>query len=169
MEKKANEMRQQLRDAGDSEELFDQLMNEYSEDGRDADGNLYAPDGYGLAYAGQMVPEFENGALALEVGQISEPIATAYGYHIIMRIPLDQEQLDDMVSSYCTPEYKLQMITEEWISQAEVVTTTAYDELDPKAFYDRLTAITEAREAARKAAQSAAPTEEVEPEASPAE
>lgn len=159
VEERAKAMRQQLRDAGDSEELFDQLMNEFSEDGRDENGNLYAPDGYGLVYAGQMVPEFEEGALALKEGEIGDPIATAYGYHIIMRIPLDQEEFGQMVEEYCTPDYKLQQLTEDWVHQAEVTTTAAYDELDPKAFYERLTSINEAREAARKAAESAAPSE----------
>lgn len=168
VKQRVEEMRQQLRDAGDSEELFDQLMNEYSEDGRDADGNLYSPNGYGLVYAGQMVPEFENGALELEEGEIGEPVATAYGYHIIMRMPLDADELSELVQSYCTPDYKLQKLSEEWVAQAEVTTTTAYDELDAKKFNDRLTAINEARDAARKAAASAAP-EESAPAESPAE
>lgn len=166
---RAKAMRQQLRDAGDSEALFDQLMNEYSDDGRDESGNLYAPDGYGLVYAGQMVPEFEEGALALKEGEIGEPVATAYGYHIIMRIPLDQEELDAMVEQYCTPDYKLQLLTEDWVSKAEVTTTAAYDELDAKAFYERLTSINEAREAARKAAESAAPSESPAGSEAPAE
>jgi hypothetical protein len=30
-----------------------------------------------------MVPEFENAAFSLEVGKVSEPVKTQYGYHII--------------------------------------------------------------------------------------
>lgn len=36
--------------------------------------------------SGEMVPEFEQVAFALENGAISEPFATAYGYHIIHKI-----------------------------------------------------------------------------------
>jgi foldase protein PrsA len=35
---------------------------------------------------GKMVKEFENAAFSLEVGKISEPIKTQYGYHIIKRL-----------------------------------------------------------------------------------
>lgn len=172
---KAQGLREQLRQAGDSEELFDELMNEHSEDGRDDNGQLYAPDGYTLIYSGQMVPEFENGALALEVGQVSEPIQTDYGYHIIRRIDIDQAELDQLAQEQCTADYKLQALLDQWMDQAEVVTSTAYDELDPKAFYERLREITDARAAARESAQpSESPVESDgaesgEPEASPAQ
>ncbi len=44
------------------------------------DGNL------GYVTRGKMVKEFENAAFKLEVGQISEPVRTQHGYHIIKRL-----------------------------------------------------------------------------------
>ena len=156
---KANDLRRQLKEAGDSEEKFDELMNEYSEDTRNEDGTLAYPDGYTLAYAGQMVPEFEEGALALEVGQISDPIQTDYGYHIILRIPEARDQIEERLGG----DYKMNMMIQEWIGLASVKTTDLYDELDPKVFYEKLQEVNEGK-------LTEAPTPEVsaEPTESPA-
>lgn len=158
---KAQDLRKQLADAGDSQELFDQLMKEYSEDGRDSEtGELYAPEGYPYVTSGRMVSEFEDGAMALEVGEISEPIQSEFGYHIILRIPLDEEQLRED----CNEDYMMNLITRQWLDQAQVTTTAMYDELDPKVFYEKLQEVIEAR-----AAESAPPAESEQPEESPAE
>ncbi len=153
---KAQDLRRQLSDAGDSEELFDELMNEYSEDGRNEDGTLSSPNGYTLAYAGQMVPEFEAGALALEVGQISDPIQTDYGYHIILRIPEDREEIEENLNS----DYKMGVTIQEWINNANIKTTDLYNELDPKVFYENLQKVNEG-----KLTQAPTPEESTEPSA----
>lgn len=42
---------------------------------------------------GQMVPEFENAAYELEVGQVSAPVKTQFGYHIIKLTDKKEEEL----------------------------------------------------------------------------
>ena len=71
---------------------------------------------------------------------------------------MDREQ----VKADCTADYKLQQLTQQWMDEAVVETTQAYDELDVKLFYQNLTAQTEAR-AAAAAAESAAPVESTAP------
>ena len=63
-------------------EKFGKLAKELSIDSGSAkrDGNL------GYFGRGKMVKEFENAAFHLQAGQISEPVKTQYGYHIIKRL-----------------------------------------------------------------------------------
>ncbi len=80
---------------------FVALMNEHSDDGRNEDGTL-SSDGYVMTDNGQMVPEFEEAAMKLEVGAYTtDLVATDYGYHIIMRyeLPTEGTQYDTAIST----------------------------------------------------------------------
>ena len=65
-------------------ENFDELAKTLSED----PGLASSPDGYTITDNGQMVAEFESAAFSLQVGEVSAPVKTAYGYHILKREPL---------------------------------------------------------------------------------
>lgn len=62
-------------------EKFGKLAKELSKDSGSAkrDGNL------GYFTRGMMVKPFEEVAFKLQVGEISEPVKTEFGYHIIKR------------------------------------------------------------------------------------
>lgn len=68
---------------------FDALMNEHSEDGRDASGNLSAPDGYTFTKDSSYMQAFKDATFALEEGKVSAPVNVEdyySGYHIIKRV-----------------------------------------------------------------------------------
>ncbi|MCL4403565.1 MAG: peptidyl-prolyl cis-trans isomerase [Candidatus Marsarchaeota archaeon] len=72
----ANEILEKIRNGGS----FAALAEEYSMDGsRKRGGDL------GFFGRGEMVKEFENAAFALNVGDVSSPVKTQFGYHIIKR------------------------------------------------------------------------------------
>jgi peptidyl-prolyl cis-trans isomerase D len=59
---------------------FSEMAKKFSEDtgSKDSGGQL------GFFPRGRMVPEFEKAAFTGEVGKISEPVKTQYGYHVIL-------------------------------------------------------------------------------------
>ncbi len=110
---------------------FDALMKEYSED----PGLETNPDGYEFG-KGQMVPEFENAAYALNEGQVSDLVETSYGYHIIKREKLSLTE--EKIKEYIPTEQnvliaaKIQAVIDKWISEAEVeVNEKALAKLQP--------------------------------------
>lgn len=65
---------------------FAELKEQYDED----TGKVNYPDGY-VFQPGDMVEEFENTVKAQEAFQVSDPVESAYGYHVIMTLPLDPD------------------------------------------------------------------------------
>lgn len=73
-EKTAKEVKAKL----DKGEDFAKLAKEYSTDGSAQSGGEL-----GFFGEGAMVPEFEEAAFSMKVGEISEPVKSQFGYHII--------------------------------------------------------------------------------------
>ncbi|UJL47566.1 peptidylprolyl isomerase [Virgibacillus sp. NKC19-16] len=88
-EETANEVKEQLDDGAD----FAELASEYSTDGT-------AEDGGNLGYfsVGDMVPPFEDAAYSMEEGEISDPVATQHGFHIIK--VNDKREAEESIGEY---------------------------------------------------------------------
>lgn len=129
VEQQAQDLRAQLAAAGDSQELFDQLMNEFSED----TGLPAYPDGYTFG-PNKMVAEFENGTKALELYEVSEPIQSSYGYHIIMRIPIDDSD-EELRSGVIESLWNVKL--DEWIADAEPIPSEAWNTFDLASFNEK--------------------------------
>ena len=130
----ADEIKQKL-DAceGDLDELtalFQELADQYSED----PGRESYPTGYTFT-TGSMVQEFEDAAYALSEGEVSEVVESSFGYHILLRLPLDKAAAADEVRD----EYFTNFIAEQ-MDAAVIATSEDYDKLDPQTIYEAIVA-----------------------------
>jgi foldase protein PrsA len=89
-EKTANEVKQKL----DKGEKFEELATQYSTD----TGSAAQGGDLGWFGPGKMVEPFEKAAYALKVDEISQPVKTEHGYHIIQltgkKADLPKEELE---------------------------------------------------------------------------
>jgi len=106
----ATEIHQRLL-AGES---FDTLARQYSDDtGSGAQGG-----DLGWFGKGRMVAPFEEVAFAQEIGQISEPIKTEFGYHIIEVLEKDENRAKDPNQV----EQERQQAYQTWLNEAKTAT-----------------------------------------------
>lgn len=124
----ADDLLAQLRAADDPIALFDQLMNEYSED----PGLATNPEGY-TTYKGEMVAPFEEASLALKDGEISEVVESDFGYHIILRLPMNPDEF----RSECVSSLMEERIDQER-ERLGLEKTAAFDKLDVGTFWNNM-------------------------------
>ena len=126
----AEDILAQLRASDDPIALFKELADEYSQD----TGRLTNPDGYTFT-EGRMVESFDAAARALGENEISDIVESEYGFHILLRKPLDVAAAADAVRN----EYFDILFNAEYES-AEMEVSAVADGFDVAALYDALLA-----------------------------
>lgn len=106
-------------------EDFDALREEY-----DADVLGQPAEGYTFTY-GEMVEPFEEAAFSMAEGDISEPVETSYGYHIILKLPIDEQYIIDNYTTFSDRNDEFFVLLEEKIATLDVKYASNYDLLTP--------------------------------------
>ncbi len=109
---------------------FDALMAEHSED----PGSATSPDGY-LFSAGQMVEPFEDATRTLEYGEISDVVESEFGYHIILRLDPDCEEVRQSLA-----QERFNDMVQARVENAKVDKAPEYDSFTTQQYYEKLVA-----------------------------
>jgi len=118
-------------------ESFEELAEEFSDDG----GSAANGGDLGWAEPGLFVPEFDQVLFALEIGEISDPVKTQFGYHIIRLDDVKEGKSKEFaeIEEELTDEYS-RLLAEDRLydlaEQLDDLALQAYNELDTVA--DRL-------------------------------
>lgn len=147
----AKEIVAKIRDGAD----FAKLAKEFSGDGGSKEkGGLL-----GYFGKGQMVPQFEQAAFALKVGEISDPVKSQFGWHIIkvenrrQKPPPEFDSVKDQIMGTLIHK-RAQKVAEDLRTKADIV----YLDPDIKAMVDA----DEKRKAATQAALEKQMKEQIE-------
>jgi peptidyl-prolyl cis-trans isomerase SurA len=95
---------------------FEDLARRFSRDGSAAQGG-----DLGWLYPGDTVPEFERAMDALQPGQVSAPVQSPFGWHLIevterrtSEVGNDRKRL---IARQAVREQKLEEVTEDWLRE----------------------------------------------------
>jgi len=134
-EEQAMELSSRLQAAPEKEvgDLFTKLAKQFSTDpsAKKNGGDL------GFLPAGQLVPEFEAAAAKLTIGEVSTPVSSQFGFHVIRVIdrkePSFEEvkpQLEQQLAAGGQEQAWQDFLTEAY-AEADINITSKYGELDP--------------------------------------
>jgi peptidyl-prolyl cis-trans isomerase SurA len=95
-------------------EAFEKLAKDFSQD----PGSAAKGGQLDWAYPGDLVPEFERAALGLARGQVSEPVRTVFGFHLIEVLDRKQEPLTEdrlrLIARLSLRDRKLADAVDDW-------------------------------------------------------
>lgn len=133
----AQELADELKAITDNEkrwERFKELMDEYSED----PGRESFPNGYCFT-TGTMVEIYDTTSRELDEYEVSDPVESTHGYHVIMRLPMTSSDLVSYQNGYQQSIVPLSYVAAPsyydtdvsgWAKEATVKYTSLYEKVD---------------------------------------
>ncbi len=121
---KAEDVLRQIRAGGD----FAQLAKKYSDD----PGSAAQGGDLGFFARGVMAPEFDETVFSQKVGDVSEPVKTQFGFHIIKLDEIRGSEIPKLedVRADLVRELKQRKIDELYYEQLELLTDVSYENPD---------------------------------------
>ena len=121
---KAEDVLRQIRAGGD----FAQLAKKYSDD----PGSAAQGGDLGFFARGVMAPEFDETVFSQKVGDVSEPVKTQFGFHIIKLDEIRGSEIPKLedVRADLVRELKQRKVDELYYEQLEVLTDVSYENPD---------------------------------------
>ncbi len=118
---KANDIRQKLTAGAD----FAKLAEEFSDD----PGSSKLGGDIGYFGRGNLDPEYEKTMFALKQSEISEPVLSSFGFHIIKleEIRAEKSKTFEEVRDELVADYRKHSADRKFFDQAEKLTTLAYE------------------------------------------
>ncbi|GMQ95719.1 MAG: SurA N-terminal domain-containing protein [Gammaproteobacteria bacterium] len=104
---------------------FEELAREYSED----PGSSEQGGSLGRIGRGTLDPAFEDAAFKLAVGEISDPVRSAFGLHLIRVDAINASKLPsfDEVRDQMRTEFRNNKAEQEFVEQLDIMTTMAFE------------------------------------------
>lgn len=127
---KAQEVAKQLRAAPQDQELWNKVAKESSKD----PGSAESGGELGFVGKGQFVKEFEDAATKLAIGEISEPVKSQFGYHVIQVQERKGPETSEVVQRYLASGFsaddirqhvRYELLRDEFARRAEEAALTS--------------------------------------------
>ncbi len=118
---KIEDLAQQLKDGAD----FAELAKAHSQD----PGSSEMGGDLGFFQRDVMAPAFEEAVFGLEVGEISEPVQTEFGYHLIKLTEIDAPAGADFADArdQIEQQYRRQMARQQFFDMADQLANLTYE------------------------------------------
>ncbi|WP_373018671.1 SurA N-terminal domain-containing protein [Thiomicrorhabdus sp.] len=109
-------------------ESFEELAKTYSQD----PGSAQSGGDLGTFEQGMMVPAFDEAVFSMKVGEVSQPVKTDFGYHLIKLEGIEPKKVEDFatVKDQVKQQYQLQEAEKQYFDLLEKLNAVAYEQSD---------------------------------------